>query len=602
MHKFNKISQLFLIDTIESAKKLINDEKNYINEYCIITFHSIVVDYLLNFNIKSYDLSNFIDNHNYRDNYFKAEKKALQTLVFLDNYYSNDFSSELELKTKINWFYSLYRIDAVYDLFGVFNFFYCIKQVFEVYSPDKIIIYNNNSNSNIVPDGDLEFMLKSFSNFHKLNFSIEIRDSSKKTTHSNFSFKKTVFSLFNFRHEIYNLFTLKARNPIFLFDPLYDLKFLKNNKKIGNYIYWRFNQDPLVLGRLNIVSKNILNNFLGKIKNLEIKKFFINHKSIDDLAIYILANRLENNFLVNVSKYSTTLLKVNQYLLSNKLRMAIWGNDPSVGSKAIVIEYLMKLNFPILGYQHGASYGIQVTEEHYHSAYNFCTKFFSYGFTIVDLIKNNTLKQKQIKAKIIPVGSQRIKKYYEKSTIKRNKIKLFYPITNNYGIMFSSKRMKPDEFVNLQKKLLIFLNGFLNHCTIKLPPYSKDAPSCHSVSLSKYQNLGVTSKRVLDFVMENHIFAVLIDSNISTCLYELIPYDCEIFVIHDPMIQFNDDALNLLKKRVHYLYSFEEFESSYLDFINGKLSSLRNQEFQKKNIFNSEFDIEKAVLDAVYNN
>jgi hypothetical protein len=514
---------------------------------------------------------------------------------------------------EIKWFYSLYRISAKYDLFGLLNGITALNNFLDKNPIDSVIVYGENSFSILDNKGDLGFLVQSVFEGRYIDRKCDLQSRSinpiKKRGYRNAvsKMKNIIFRvalkgkeiIVEFRNYFY---FSKVSSISILFESLYDFKFLRLGNKIGPTLIWAYYDDPWVLGKSTKDVQNKVMEIRHAVSNIDFVIIRNQENSITSIAMNILVKRMQNDLVNNISSYAYSLLKMKKLLQTNSKVTALWGNDPAVGKKALLVDYLLKSNIKIIGYQHGASYGVQSDIEHFHSAYSFCNVFFSYGFTRNDLPSRIT-NDSTFNTIIYPVGSVRIQAALAKKATDKKALPaatIFYPVTNLPGILCTSRRRKADKFLDIQKKILSFLNtiGDKNNI-IKLPPGTTDTPSCHEISFHRYPTLSLVSDKVLNIMNKYDVKSVLIDACFSTCLYEVLGYDCEIFVIHDELVPFDKEPLELLKKRVYYLETIDSFYEVYKIFMEGRLEKKRNSEFMERHVVNRSIDSKVIVIDKI---
>ena len=85
----------------------------------------------------------------------------------------------------------------------------------------------------------------------------------------------------------------------------------------------------------------------------------------------------------------------------------------------------------------------------------------------------------------------------------------------------------------------------------------------------------------------------------STPLLEAIGKDIEIFLMADPVLSFSQEALSLLKKRVHYFEEIKELQRALIEWKDGDLPPLRDQTFYHKYLFRE--NTEALILNTIEN-
>jgi hypothetical protein len=90
-----------------------------------------------------------------------------------------------------------------------------------------------------------------------------------------------------------------------------------------------------------------------------------------------------------------------------------------------------------------------------------------------------------------------------------------------------------------------------------------------------------------DFLGKYEPKAVLIEYP-SQPLYEVLSSDVEIFFMNDPILPWEEQALEKLKRRVHYSENTEEMMSKLDLFFMGKLKPKRDDSFYRHYVYRKD--------------
>ena len=91
---------------------------------------------------------------------------------------------------------------------------------------------------------------------------------------------------------------------------------------------------------------------------------------------------------------------------------------------------------------------------------------------------------------------------------------------------------------------------------------------------------------LLDSLNKHKPSLVVIDE-ISTPLYEALPFDCEIFCLVNPLHDLKNDIYNKLKKRVYFFEDIDDFRKKLELFFEGKLEKKKNNSFLNSEVINT---------------
>lgn len=602
---------LVVVDSLASANRLVRNRHETDNRV-IVSLHPGIQTYLQTHGVECRDLSGFIDDDTFCANLQAAERAIAGLLSPLDEEHAAALSECLDLRPGIDWFGPLYRLHGKYDLAGLLNGQRAFQLACELVDPSEIVLYGSHAWSCISPEGDLPLVIEgALHGRPDLTGAIRCTSGEPKTTDLPVNFvgrlKRRALAAAGVVPEALNVFAWRGKKPVtVLLEPLYDLAFLK--RELPAALNWAYQRDPWVLRRLSMHERGRVERAKALVQEWDpggwdLSAFMPRHAGAAMVAAAkVLARRIQVDFSRRIERYARSLLRMRRVVTTTGVRRAVWGNDPVCGSKALIVEYLLKAGIPVIGCQHGAVYGIQVCDEHNETAHSRCSVFLSYGYTRRDLEETST-NVEAARADIRPVGSYRVFKASRARRLAGRTVDLFYPMTNNYSVLCSSQRSKVDTFVALQRELLGILDQPVGRrIVVKLSPPSVDAPSALGDVLARYAHLATTAEGILPYMRRGNVRAVLIDANFSTCLIEVIPFDCEIFVLHEPLMPFGARALSMLVDRVHYLHSAAEFGLVFEAYLEGELAPRRDPRFMNQFVFANNQDVKariRQVIDAV---
>lgn len=228
-----------------------------------------------------------------------------------------------------------------------------------------------------------------------------------------------------------------------------------------------------------------------------------------------------------------------------------------------------------------------------------CSHYITYGYNKEDLKK--TYPQKVFNIPTYEFGST-------KEVDKRGKkriIDILYPIINTISILEGGMiREKPDRIVEKQLKLLGYLDLLDKYSVVIKPFFHSNYENLAVFSLlEKLKNAEVIYE--LFFIDALKLFnprCVLIDHP-STVLYEILSYDCEIFLLGDSVRPIEESALKELKRRVHYSEDVDEIISKIYLFLKGKLEKKMDNTFYNHYVHknNTKENILKLIDNIIKN-
>ena len=590
---------LAVVASVDAAEPLLSGEARG-DARRVLSTHPAIEDQLRARGLPAVDLSRFLDEATFRSNHPASDRLVEAIVRDLDAAHAEALSASLELDVPIAWFSALYRTSGQYDLFGIMNGVAALGRALDEIQPRAVAVYGRSSFSIIDPAGDLPELVSAAASAVGSSTICEYVEPRQGPVPRSRSLRSLAVEARHAALQLKNAVHAVTGRPVsILFESLYDLGFLRHSGAIGPSLVWAAASDPWFM-RHHSVDGARLDAFVKTLQSLDLTADAAPSASPEGAATALLKARIQRDLRRNARRYGSSLLRLRQLLRQRLVTRGVWGNDPIIGSKALLVEYLLKSGIEVVGCQHGAVYGTQVCNEQVHSAYSRCTRFLSYGLTVSDVAATST--QGAGGAEIIPVGSHRISRAARPARRlgRRQTVDLFYPATNNVGILCSSQRMKVDQFVALQKDLLRHLDRLLlDRVIVKLPPPTADAPSALIASLAACRRVATTRDRIVDFMRTHEVRAVLIDANYSTCLIEVLPFDCEVFVMHDPMIPYSEAALALLSRRVHYLDSVEAFQAASIAFAAGTLPARRDGGFVERYVVPGAVDVARRVVDAI---
>lgn len=519
-------------------------------------------------------LSSLVTQEHIEKLYSLAQKQSVEIVQSLDDQYSSFLSKQIEVP-RLEFFNSLYS----YHLPNVLSGFLLFKEVVlslnnkGTIDENKIIcfeykenLFNSFSLKEFIDEEGLDIIWYSIPSYQE-------QSSVWKQFRKLIVNKQKIFQrVVDYCYECLAYYD-KSKPTILYMDMLYDLNFLKRSRKF-RLIPYAYQAIKHKFSRN--ISTSLDNDKIEKIKN------YFQEKKKDHLT-----NVIKQDFLLNIENYALGLLNLDKLLKKENDCIAVWGNPPVEGFKALFYEYLHKKNVKVVGMQHGASYVDQHYGYHYDSDFKRCDIYISYGFTQED-IKQNFLNEREINCNVFPLGSG--KKFVHESTTYKHNIDILFPVTNTISIFDGGfARVKPDILHNDQMDILHFLEKKSEGKSLKtvIKPFKQTSLEQTSVylELKRLQNIEVEWNMNFEQAIGTFNPKCVIIEFFSTPLYEILDLDVEIFLFVRDADHLTDKARIMLDKRVHIVNSYKEFEYIFNLWLENKLPSKRDNSYMQYYVY-----------------
>jgi hypothetical protein len=495
---------------------------------------------------------------------------------------------------EMNYFTPMYSYIGKHHFLGYRCFVNCLKKARDEHGIGKILYYDR-------PLTDLYFNTKTtVRDIINLSFDgaqTEIVEN-EHGKYDSAAFKKKVFNVFK---RILSLRTerlvssIKMRlglrdfgkqafsdekKTIVVMMPLYELEFLKAYLSKYNVF------DPETCGRHVLPGLDpdfVKNNYRSD--------------TIDPL-LRLLLKDIGEDFQGTIRDSIAAVELVKRIAKRRRIDLGIWGIPPIIKPKRLVYEYLRSINTDIIGAQHGCTYGECIKPWHFDSDFTRCDHYISYGFTAEDL--QRVCPEKRIDIDILPLGM--VGGAYGNS--RKRKIDILFPITNSISIFNSGmSRLLPHKLTHRQTRLLEYLDS-LDELDVYVKPFKDfNYDNCSVMPvLKRLKNVKVVSDMtLLEFLKSHEPKSVLIEYP-SMPLYDVIHLDAEIFLMNDDVQPYGRDALDELKRRVHYSDSVDEIIDKIGLFLKGRLEKKRDNTYYDHYVHkeNTKENV-KAFIESVLN-
>ena len=477
---------------------------------------------------------------------------------------------------RLKYFRVLYSYLGKHQITGYIYFESAIRKILDKFKFDKIVLYDRTFNL-LISDTTTDIACFMSSAFPGLP--VEILDSGDRKTFAKaiialiarLRWKRIAKKLYEVCCETRDRFKfgrfLKDRKTLLLYEPLYDLQFLKKKLRPYNVLYYKLQSNaPLGFRR----------------KPLDIDfadpDTAVAHNTPAEL---LLLKDIKEDFSNSIGSYLKSLCLIDRIHGEYNVSAGIWGSGPAYGLKALIYEYLRSRDVKVIGAQHGALYGDSYMPLHFDSDFNRCGYYISYGFTGEDL--SRTYSKPRLDIEVLPFGKA-LNKHRPQA---KRKIDLLFPLTNSVSIFYGGiLRTPPHILAERQTRLLKYLDSLKGYEIYAKPFPSADGNACAVLPLlRKAKNLKVIyDLSLIDFLKEYDPGAVLIELY-STPLLETLHLDAEIFLMNDPIYPFEARALSEVKKRVYYSSDIDETIGNMDLFFKGKLQKKRDDTFYNHYVY-----------------
>jgi len=377
---------------------------------------------------------------------------------------------------------------------------------------------------------------------------------------------KQLMASFRFKKKDRFKFVNSGKN-ILLYEDLYFLDFLRDQLSAYNVIDLSENNMPSDMGTFS--KDPILPDPLIPDKQFDI--CLDKHNNIDDLFI----EDIRQDFKKNIGKYIYEIKALKELYRRFPISLGIWGTPLTGGVKNLVFEFLTSQKVPVVGAQHGCVYGDSFDPWHFSSDFDRCDYFISFGFTVEDF--KRLYPDRKPRAQILPLGA--VAKPV--SLRRKRSIDLLFPISNSASIFAGGMiRTPPDILTQRQIALVEYLDSFKG-ASIYIKPFTNlSFNTCAFLPvLKRLRNVKVVyGKSLLQFLDKYDPRSVLIELP-SQPLFEVLPLDAEIFLMDNSVRPFEQDALEVLKKRAYYSSDLETIKQWINLFLENNLPRKRNLEF-----------------------
>jgi hypothetical protein len=596
------MNELVILNSIDDAKDCFS-KGLYKDRYLFTTHVSVNIFLKEVYDINSTCIDSIFSDAELKKNYIFLSKLLDKILMQLDNSLASDLNEKYGLNIK--YFYPLYSYTGINHISALFYFKEAFKIIIEKYSIEKIFLYNFVFNKNINGKTDTHSILS----FLYPELEIEIIELNNKfikqfpkALNGILFFYKTLYSVFRnvyfnpkilknrVEEVLYYFFGGKQYDPlkktILLHEPLSGLSFLKK-KLAESYNIFYFSRST----KISQLKSKSNKNDAPVISDLSVV-FDMDELVVKEPVALFFVKDIQKDINNHIDQYVS---EVQEYIdnMKNKVSLGVWGTPPVDRARCLLFEHLTAEGVPVVGTQHGASYGDTIHPLQFRTDYNRCDYYFTWGFSNSDM--KRLYPDTQSRCSVVPVGCSKqiaVKNY-------KKKIDILFPLRDTPStITLRLARMSPSNVAIRQMHLLEYLNSIKDIKVMLKPMRGSNFEKCGSLFLLKRLNR-LHFDNTIDlnsYLQKKTPRAVLIEIP-STPLYECLNLDIEIFLMNDPIRPLEEYALKAICKRVHYAESTEEMIKKMNLFFSGRLETKRDNSFFNHYVYRK--DTKKNILNQI---
>ena len=567
-----------ILHSIDDAKHYAHHRHN--EDTLLFSTHSCVDMYLKNsYGLTCNCLSSFFDINEMVSRRVNSYRMVDEVLELLDKIISPQINQAAGFN--IDYFKTLYAYAGRYQFTNYVFFVEALRRMCDYHKVDKVHLYDRCFNFFLETKTNMGSVASLF--LQDLPYEI-IRYAPRKQHLSGFRQLFKVVSLFKRIKDPFGILKkvfkkisnkslslrpkklISGRKTILISEPLYELSFLMHEKLIEEYniVYYRHNGSCLAEDNCAVSIPDVQVEFEGILGDFGDYTTYVN----------LFISDISSDFTKHINGYLKNIKKLAAIHRKHPVTLGIWGLDPCLGDSAMRYEYLQSEDIKVLGSQHGGLYG-ETMNIQYEAAFDRCDYFIGYGFTKEDLLR--LAPDKSLKAEILPIG----KTVLVRQPKKTKHIDILFPITNTVSMLEGGMiRIPPDRLTERQIALLHYLNS-LKDTVVYVKPFTNSDHANLSVwaMLKKFRNIHLYDYTDLNsFLKKFHPRAVLIEYT-SQPLWEVMHLDTEIFLMGDPVLPWEKQALEEVRKRVHYSEKTKETIQMIDAFLKGKLAEKRDDTF-----------------------
>jgi hypothetical protein len=587
--------KIFILHSISDADDYLQNNKNEMD--ILFCTHASVQTYLSIFHtLKCTNISDLITN----ESLLLLKQESIEECKIIVNKLDQENSaliSQLFQHERMKIFQPAFAYLGWHQLLGYKVFIAAVQEITKAYPSLHLFIYHKQFNDLFPTLTSIEKLITTLFN-DTFNFTIITKTELLLQTPK--------------KQRFFQKYPLLFHKPYYYFK-----KFLeKLSEKVGLLLHniIRYNRETIILYgslyNLHFLLKPLTLKY--KILYFSSNKTFVPSRQSDEhlpfsntsiSSMSTLHNLLAEEFVSICLEKSPQLIAMSNSFITlmttNRIKTVIWGNSPIHFEKALLIEFVKCTGIKIIGAQHGSSFVEQIVPEHFASDFDMCDYYISHGFTDSDIRRSypSALRFPDI----LPFGCSEITlqpDYAPKTTID-----ILFPITNSISIFAGGACRIPFGSLCFAQKYIINFLDRLSQYTIYVKPMmgTNQSNSCIGKWSHTFQNIHYLDTIGLGDFLKFNLPKIAIIEYPSTPLQDLLVLDTEIFLLMDPILPYEQEALSELQKRVHCYDSVDQLISGVESFLAGELSSKRDNTFLHHYIYkqHSKQNIVKAIHDII---
>ncbi len=574
------MATVVILNTIADAEHYA--QHGHKEDALLYSTHSCVDMYLKDFyGLTCHCLSSFFDIDEMISRRVTSYRQVDEVLALLDKRISPQINQAAGLK--IDYFRTLYSYTGRYQFTSYVFFVEALKRMGNFHKVDMLYLYNRGCNFFLDTETNMELLASLFLQ----NLPHEIVRYTPEKQHlfgcpqlfkiGSVSLFKRLKDPFATLKKVYQktsigltLHRCKKLSPqkktILISEPLFELSFLIHEKLAEKYniVYYHHNGRCLTEDNTTVDVPEV------KIGFEDIQGDFSKYAPYVNLFI----RDIYSDFSKNIRGYLKNIQKLAALHRRHPISLGIWGVDPCLGDRAMRYAYLQSEGVKVLGAQHGGLYG-ETMNFQFEVAFKQCDYFIGYGFTKEDLLR--LAPDTSPKTEILPIG----KTYLVRQQKKNKHIDILFPITNTISMFEGGMTRFPlDRLTERQITLLNYLNS-LKDTVVYVKPFVNADHTNLAVwaMLKKLRNLHLCDYLTLNNFLERFAPRAVLIEYPSQPLWEIMHLDTEIFLMGDPVLPWEKQALEEVQRRVHYSENTSETIQMIDSFLRGELTRKRDDTY-----------------------
>lgn len=573
------MSILKIVTTMAGARLLLSDPEKSL----VASTNTGVSDFLNAQGVKATDLARFVSYRTTLEGYKSVDPEITKMLSELDHNFGPVFCKAVRIPL-IPVFTSYYSYVGKLEALSAWKMYQALRAFLAENPVDEVQIYDSGSSGILDTPLCTSRILSAFLRHNGVHVGVLSASNSDRSALSlRVRLRGRARQIRDFVRDKFQEFRLSKELVVGLsLDSAYAIDFLRPDPRIkgGRILIADLHDQSFTKTATKFVD-------FEELKKLHqaVKAFSKFEKPEYSLASVVATQVICDHFLSSLNSVAMALAKARELRARHNPQFVTLGASPA-GSiqNAVAIEYFRHENIPIVGAQHGGSYGIQnCLGTHFDGDFDRCDWYFTFGFTDRDLL--STYPERKSRAKMVPVGLPSVKLPVERTPQRRLKVDVLYPFSI---VLPLSENTLQDTYslTQIQKKIIAHLDHLTDLRSIAKPPMVTNERSCMiETTLLGLRHVEILRGVRLRQVFENYEVGLVVLEYPSTPLYEVIAEDVEIIQLVDATLPFESSALALLKKRVHVCDTVDEVLAKIDQFRAGALTKLRNQEFLKRHVY-----------------